>query len=229
MLKQADQDVQVPLPQRPGQPPPGRPPHHPPGPSWRHPPALLRAARVERVRCSRAAPDSRRRDLAPLRCPDGGRRGVTKPPVRRPNGLARVAAGGHDVPEEKIRSRWRRLWANVVAMIELADSAEVFDNAGPGPVTIATFVAGDIVGAPAGRACGWLARLDRPIRLGTIWAQFSAARSGTPWYGTVRGGQAVSPPTPRNRRSERRNPLLSRGFRSERTTGFEPATLTLAR
>lgn len=62
--------------------------------------------------------------------------------------LARVAVGGHDVPEEKIRSRWRRLWDNVVAMIELADSAEVFDNAGPGPVTIATFVAGDIVGAP---------------------------------------------------------------------------------
>jgi predicted ABC-type ATPase len=61
---------------------------------------------------------------------------------------ARVDVGGHDVPEEKIRSRWQRLWHNVVAMIELADSAEVFDNAGPGPVTIATFVAGDIVGAP---------------------------------------------------------------------------------
>jgi len=62
--------------------------------------------------------------------------------------LARVAAGGHDVPEEKIRSRWRRLWDNVVAIIEWADSAEVLDNAGPGPVTIATFVAGDIVGSP---------------------------------------------------------------------------------
>ncbi|MBK5223931.1 MAG: zeta toxin family protein [Acidimicrobiia bacterium] len=61
---------------------------------------------------------------------------------------ARVAVGGQDVPEEKIRSRWRRLWDNVVAMIELADSAEVVDNSGPGPVTIATFVAGDIVGAP---------------------------------------------------------------------------------
>jgi len=60
----------------------------------------------------------------------------------------RVAAGGHDVPEDKIRSRWQRLWDNVVAMIELADSAEVFDNTGPSPVTIATFVAGEIVGAP---------------------------------------------------------------------------------
>lgn len=60
----------------------------------------------------------------------------------------RVAAGGHDVPEGKIRTRYRRLWDNVVAMIELASSAEVFDNAGEGPTTIATFVAGDIVGRP---------------------------------------------------------------------------------
>jgi len=61
---------------------------------------------------------------------------------------ARVVAGGHDVPEEKVRARYRRLWANVVEMIELASSAELFDNSGPGPSTIATFVAGDVVGAP---------------------------------------------------------------------------------
>jgi len=61
---------------------------------------------------------------------------------------ARVEEGGHDVPEEKTRTRWRRLWDNVVAMIELADSTEVFDNMGPGPVTVATFVRGEIVGAP---------------------------------------------------------------------------------
>ena len=71
-----------------------------------------------------------------------------KTAVHNGRGDMRVAAGGHDVPEEKIRSRWQRLWGNVVAMIELADSAEVFDNSGPGPTTIATFVAGDIVGAP---------------------------------------------------------------------------------
>lgn len=60
----------------------------------------------------------------------------------------RVASGGHDVPEDKIRARYRRLWDNVVTMVELADSAEVFDNSGPGPTTVATFVAGDIVGRP---------------------------------------------------------------------------------
>jgi predicted ABC-type ATPase len=61
---------------------------------------------------------------------------------------ARVDAGGHDVPEDKVRSRWRRLWINVAEMIELADTAEVFDNSGPGPATVATFVAGGVVGAP---------------------------------------------------------------------------------
>lgn len=60
----------------------------------------------------------------------------------------RVASGGHDVPNDKIRARYRRLWNNVVTMIELADSAEVFDNSGDGPRTVVTFVAGDIVGRP---------------------------------------------------------------------------------
>ncbi len=81
---------------------------------------------------------------------------------------ARVAVGGHDVPEEKIRARWWRLWDHVAAMIELADSAEVFDNSGSGPVTIATFVAGDIVGAarwpdwtPEALTARWPARAKR--------------------------------------------------------------------
>jgi len=60
----------------------------------------------------------------------------------------RVEAGGHDVPEDKIRARHRRLWDNVAAMIELADSAEVFDNSGSRPQTVAVFVAGTVVGRP---------------------------------------------------------------------------------
>lgn len=46
-----------------------------------------------------------------------------------------------------------RLWDNVVPRIELADSAEVFDDTGPGSVTIATFATGEVVGAP--RWPGW--------------------------------------------------------------------------
>jgi hypothetical protein len=51
---------------------------------------------------------------------------------------------------------------NVVAMIEPADSAEVFVNSGPSPATIATFVAGEIVGAP--RRPDWT-----PGALTTCW------------------------------------------------------------
>lgn len=40
----------------------------------------------------------------------------------------RVEQGGHAVPEDKIRSRYQRLWANVVAAIELVDEAKVYDN-----------------------------------------------------------------------------------------------------
>lgn len=61
---------------------------------------------------------------------------------------ARVRTGGHAVPESAIRERWHRLWANVAVMIDLASSAEVFDNSGPGPVSVAVFVAGEAVGEP---------------------------------------------------------------------------------
>lgn len=61
---------------------------------------------------------------------------------------ARVEEGGHDVPEDKVRARYQRLWANVVEMIRLADTAEVFDNSGTGPATVATFVGGEVIGSP---------------------------------------------------------------------------------
>jgi predicted ABC-type ATPase len=40
----------------------------------------------------------------------------------------RVETGGHDVPESKIRARFRRLWRLTRQAIELADDAEVLDN-----------------------------------------------------------------------------------------------------
>lgn len=42
--------------------------------------------------------------------------------------LERVRRGGHAVPEQKIRDRYRRLWGHVASAIQLADVAEVFDN-----------------------------------------------------------------------------------------------------
>jgi predicted ABC-type ATPase len=40
----------------------------------------------------------------------------------------RVLAGGHDVPEEKIRARYSRLWAHLHEAVRVADEAFVYDN-----------------------------------------------------------------------------------------------------
>ena len=61
----------------------------------------------------------------------------------------RTAAGGHDVPVDKIRQRHRRLWPIVAAAVPLADSATFWDNSGhDGPRTVGRFIDGLPVGRP---------------------------------------------------------------------------------
>jgi predicted ABC-type ATPase len=60
---------------------------------------------------------------------------------------ARVAAGGHDVPTEKITARYRRLWDLVADAVDIADAAGFWDNARrDGPALVALFEDGFIVG-----------------------------------------------------------------------------------
>ncbi len=66
----------------------------------------------------------------------------------------RVQAGGHAVPEDKIRERHRRLWDLVATAIARADTATVYDNSAVrGPRIVAQFNGGLPVGAP--RWPGW--------------------------------------------------------------------------
>jgi predicted ABC-type ATPase len=61
----------------------------------------------------------------------------------------RVRAGGHDVPEAKVRQRYRRLWALVAGAIALSDITTVYDNSRlRGPRTVAQLTGGDMVGSP---------------------------------------------------------------------------------
>ncbi|WP_071286270.1 zeta toxin family protein [Mycolicibacterium llatzerense] len=61
----------------------------------------------------------------------------------------RVAAGGHDVPEEKIRERYGRLWPLVASAIVRVDSATVYDNSSvSGPQIVAQMSGGLSVAAP---------------------------------------------------------------------------------
>lgn len=60
----------------------------------------------------------------------------------------RVRSGGHDVPEPKIRERYRRLWPLVAQAISLADRAVAYDNSrAAGPVKVAEFYGGLAIGA----------------------------------------------------------------------------------
>lgn len=62
---------------------------------------------------------------------------------------ARVVAGGHTVPEDKIRGRYQRLWPLVAEAIVLADTATVYDNSQrKGPSVVADFSHGFVVGKP---------------------------------------------------------------------------------
>ncbi len=63
---------------------------------------------------------------------------------------ARVAGGGHAVPEDKIRGRYRRLWSLVADAITLADAATVYDNTRrAGPREVAVLSHGFVVGNPS--------------------------------------------------------------------------------
>jgi predicted ABC-type ATPase len=62
---------------------------------------------------------------------------------------ARVAAGGHDVPERKIRERHVRLWPIVADAIPMCETATCWDNSShDGPDKVAEFIDGTPVGAP---------------------------------------------------------------------------------
>ncbi|MGV0742924.1 zeta toxin family protein [Mycolicibacterium sp. XJ870] len=64
----------------------------------------------------------------------------------------RVEAGGHDVPEHKIRERYQRLWSLVAVAAMRAGSATFYDNSTVrGPRTVAQLAGGFLVGSPSWR------------------------------------------------------------------------------
>ena len=54
--------------------------------------------------------------------------GLASPELHIERVRARVARGGHDVPEAKIRERYMRSLANLVSLIGVAASVQIFDN-----------------------------------------------------------------------------------------------------
>jgi predicted ABC-type ATPase len=72
----------------------------------------------------------------------------------------RAQAGGHTVPETKIRQRYQRLWPLIAAAIAKSDSAIVYDNTRlTGPRIVVKFSGGDVVGSQH-----WPAWTPQPLR-----------------------------------------------------------------
>jgi predicted ABC-type ATPase len=63
--------------------------------------------------------------------------------------LQRVGEGGHDVPDEKVRERYQRLWSHVAAAIPQTYEATVYDAGGGRFVAVARYEYGVLVGAPS--------------------------------------------------------------------------------
>lgn len=71
----------------------------------------------------------------------------------------RVRAGGHDVPQHKIRERYHRLWGLVAQAVSPADRAVVYDNSrSAGPSKIAELFGGLPLGA-----CTWPEWTPEPL------------------------------------------------------------------
>lgn len=81
---------------------------------------------------------------------------------------ARVANGGHDVPEDRIRARYERLWPLVADAVRLANEAVVYDNSRaktPFQV-IARFADGVPVDAPFAPWPKWAPAVLKPDTFG---------------------------------------------------------------
>lgn len=75
----------------------------------------------------------------------------------------RVRAGGHSVPANKIRERYRRLWLLVAVAMARADGATAYDNSSiDGPRIVAQLAGGTPIGA-----IGWPAWMPAPLP--TLW------------------------------------------------------------
>jgi predicted ABC-type ATPase len=80
--------------------------------------------------------------------------GLASPELHVERVRQRVAGGGHDIPEEAIRRRWRHSRLNLISLLPVLTELRVYDNSAvgdpaggvaPQPVLILHVVRGDIV------------------------------------------------------------------------------------
>lgn len=70
--------------------------------------------------------------------------GTSSPAINIARVQKRVSEGGHDVPEEKIRSRYVRSMENLPLLEECSDELYVYDNSGARPVLALSVIDGEM-------------------------------------------------------------------------------------
>lgn len=86
--------------------------------------------------------------------------GLTSPELHLQRVRQRVAAGGHDIPEAKVRERWHASIANLIALLPDLAEVRLFDNSTsvapgqpvPDPVPVAVIQQGRLAWPAAGDA-----------------------------------------------------------------------------
>ena len=98
---------------------------------------------------------------------DGGRQvsifycGLSSVELHIERVAARVAQGGHDIPEQKIRERWQNSIVNLIGLISSCYAVRVFDNSapsdsgGPNPVCLFSVNNGKFVESPIPEMPEW--------------------------------------------------------------------------
>ena len=71
----------------------------------------------------------------------------------------RVSEGGHDVPEEKIRSRYIKSMDNLPLLSELSDELYVYNNSGKYPVLGLSYINDDVF--ISANAADWIKKLNK--------------------------------------------------------------------
>lgn len=74
----------------------------------------------------------------------------------------RVRRGGHDVPDDKVVTRYHRAMALLHRYLELADEALVYDNSGDHPVLAVNKTDGEVTVSPGFTDCHWVVEYVKP-------------------------------------------------------------------
>lgn len=101
--------------------------------------------------------------------------GLLSPELHIHRVAERVARGGHDIPEHKIRERWNNSILNLMGLIPLCQAVKVIDNSapmdtgGPHPICLFSMINGKFVDLPIKDMPVWAkplatAALERAVR-----------------------------------------------------------------